>query len=109
MERTVSYKRQLLRRLNELGVRLDGIERELVSHADPDWEDQATERESDEVLEALGGAGQREIGLIRAALDRIEKGTYGICLRCGEAISEDRLSALPATPLCRDCAREAES
>lgn len=109
MERIRNHRQQLLRRLSELGVRLEGIERELVSHADPDWSEQAVERETDEVLEALGESGQREIGLIRSALDRIEKGTYGVCLSCGEAIGEDRLSALPATPLCRDCAREAEA
>lgn len=106
---TDRYRRQLLRRLSELGVRLDGIERELLSHADPDWAEQAVERSGDEVLEALGEAGQREIGMIRSALDRIQKGSYGRCQSCGEKIGDDRLSALPATPMCRECAKAAET
>ena len=97
-------RRQLLRRLGDLGVRLTGIEAELVSHADPDWSEQAVERETDEVLEHLGRAGQDEIRQIRAALARIADNSYGRCTACGEAISDDRLDVLPATPFCRSCA-----
>lgn len=92
-------------RLQELGVRLDEIEQELDSHHNPDWEDLATEREGDEVLEATALAGLAEIPQIRAALHRIAEGTYGICARCGETISEARLDALPWTPVCRSCAK----
>lgn len=96
----------LQRRLRELLGRMKGIESELVSHADPDLDDMALEREADEVLEALGEAGNREVVQIRAALDRIATGKYGICLSCGEKIGADRLAALPETPLCRACAQE---
>lgn len=101
-----SHRRQLLRRLQDLGVRLENIEDALESHADPKWDDQAVEREDDEVLEKLGVSGQQEIRQIRAALERMRDGTYGTCTRCGEKISEDRLETLPATPFCRKCARE---
>ncbi len=106
MKGTDSYRRQLLRRLKDLGQRLDGIEEELLTHSDPDWEEQAVEREGDEVLESLGAAGQKEIAQIRAALGRITEGSYGTCTRCGEKIGDDRLAALPETPLCRTCAME---
>jgi RNA polymerase-binding transcription factor DksA len=92
-------------RLTELGARLDAIEEELDSHQNPDWEELATEREGDEVLEATGQAGLAEIRGIRAALRRIAEGTYGDCARCGEPIGEARLDVLPATPLCRRCAQ----
>ena len=97
-------KAQLTRRLKELGARLEAIEEELDSHQNRDWEELATEREGDEVLEATGNAGLAEITQIRAALARIEDGTYGACVRCGEPIAEARLDALPWTPLCRTCA-----
>lgn len=97
-------KAQLLKRLDELGVRLEAIEDELDSHQNRDWEDLATEREGDEVLEATGNAGKAEITQIRAALQRIEAGSYGTCVRCGEPIAEARLNVLPWTPLCRSCA-----
>jgi RNA polymerase-binding transcription factor DksA len=106
MKSNETYRRYLLRRLRELGVRLTEIEKELVSHDNKDWEDLAVEREEDEVLESLGEAGLEEVRMIRAALKRFDEGTYGKCVSCGEAISEDRLDVLPATPFCRHCATE---
>lgn len=91
-------------RLAELGLRLELIEQELDSHHNPDWEDLAIERETDEVLEATGLAGQAEIPQIRAALGRIRNGSYGDCVRCGAEIAEARLDALPWTPFCKSCA-----
>jgi RNA polymerase-binding transcription factor DksA len=41
---------------------------------------------------------------VRAALRRLESGTYGKCLACGEAISAERLEALPYVSLCTPCA-----
>lgn len=98
-------KAALEKRLTELGARLEAIEEELDSHQNRDWEELATEREGDEVLEATGNAGLAEITQIRAALDRIADGSYGNCMRCGEPIAEARLDLLPWTPLCRSCAQ----
>lgn len=97
-------KAQLERRLADLGARLDSIEDELESHADPDWEEMALERETDEVLEGLGLSGQQEMRMIRAALDRIASGDYGFCAKCGAEIAPERLDAVPYTPFCRTCA-----
>lgn len=40
---------------------------------------------------------------IHAALARIDAGTYGYCLECGEPIPEKRLHALPWAPHCIEC------
>ena len=40
---------------------------------------------------------------VRAALTRIDTGTYGVCLDCEEAINVKRLSAVPWTALCIVC------
>ena len=37
------------------------------------------------------------------ALERIEKGTYGICRDCGEPIAPARLDAIPWTRVCIEC------
>ena len=37
-----------------------------------------------------------ELIQVNAALDRIEKGTYGICETCGKPIEKDRLDANPS-------------
>lgn len=97
-------KAQLEDRMAELEARLREIEDALDEPAPRDAEDRATEREDDEVMEGMGRAGLREIEMIRAALDRIENGTYGECSTCGEDISEERLDLLPFTPFCRRCA-----
>ncbi|NBE08767.1 TraR/DksA family transcriptional regulator [Paragemmobacter ruber] len=97
-------KAQMEARLADLRGRLAGIEAELDSHEAKDWEDLATEREGDEVLESLGLNAQQESRMIVAALQRMAEGEYGICAKCGAPIAEARLDALPFTPLCRRCA-----
>ena len=37
------------------------------------------------------------------ALGKIDKGTYGVCERCGEPISPERLEAIPYARLCVKC------
>ncbi|MEP2180849.1 MAG: TraR/DksA family transcriptional regulator, partial [Marinomonas sp.] len=60
-----------------------------------------------EVLENLGAAAQKEVALLKLALKRIKDGSYGICQRCEESISEVRLEAVPYAPLCKRCAQHA--
>ena len=40
---------------------------------------------------------------VRAALDRIEEGGFGVCLSCEEDISPKRLAAVPFTAYCIVC------
>jgi RNA polymerase-binding transcription factor DksA len=80
------------------------LDKELDSHMNPDWEDAATEREQDEALEALGQSAQTELRMIDAAMSRMAAGEYGVCVRCGAEIADERLDLLPATPFCAACA-----
>ena len=105
MTTVADRKTQLQTRLDDLLTRLGRIEDELDSHQAQDWEDLATEREEDEVLEGMGVSGQQEIRQIKAALQRIDTGEYGFCAKCGGAIAAERLDVLPHTPFCRECAR----
>ncbi|HAH87010.1 MAG: TraR/DksA C4-type zinc finger protein [Armatimonadota bacterium] len=43
------------------------------------------------------------IGRIEKALDKIDRGTYGTCDRCGREISTERLNAIPHAIYCVDC------
>ena len=104
MTAITARKAQLETRLADLQGRLTSIEAELDSHQSPDWEELATEREGDEVLEGIGVNGQHEIRMIQAALTRIEAGEYGSCTKCGADIGEERLNVVPFTPFCRNCA-----
>lgn len=104
MKSLEARKSQLESRRADLLGRMDRIETELDAHDEKDWEELAVEREGDEVLEDLGASAQTELRMIEAALDRMETGDYGFCTICGEAIAEERLDTIPATPFCHRCA-----
>jgi DnaK suppressor protein len=63
-------------------------------------------------LQAMAKAGQArshlELRRIEAALKRLERGTFGQCLDCGEPIASARLEANPAVTLCVPCASARE-
>ncbi len=101
---TQKIKSQLEERLTFLNTRVHDIEEDLREPADPDFAEQATEAEGDEVLEGLEDSALHEIAQIKAALDRIKAGTYGDCATCGEAISEKRLAIIPHAAQCISCA-----
>lgn len=97
-------KAELEARRADLLGRLGGIKAELGSHEETDWEEIATQREDDEVLEGMGSEASVELRAIAAALGRITSGAYGTCVHCGGQISEARLDVLPHTPFCKECA-----
>lgn len=99
-----TQKEKLLARRAEIVGDLSEIEDQLDETPTKDWEDRSAERQGDQVLEALGNQELDELKRIDAALDRIAQGTYGVCAKCGEQISDARLELLPATPLCKNCA-----
>ena len=51
---------------------------------------------------------QSTLDQVSEALVRINAGTYGRCVDCGEPIAKARLVALPHTPRCIQCARKLE-
>lgn len=104
MRNVEEYRKMLTDRLNVLTGRLEGIADELSEPGDQDFEERATEREGDEVLERLGTTGLIEIQQIKAALKRIEDDSYGYCLVCGDEIPEARLNVVPHAPTCVRCA-----
>jgi len=63
------------------------------------------DRELDYTLEENEG---RLLQAIDAALTRMDDGSYGACVRCGQPIGAERLEALPWTTQCIDCKRKEE-
>ncbi|MTW12648.1 hypothetical protein GM658_18725 [Pseudoduganella eburnea] len=53
--------------------------------------------------EVLAGRDPAEVAAIDAALERLQAGTFGQCLRCGLAISAGRLQAQPSATSCLAC------
>lgn len=104
MNDLATRRAQLESRLAALDHRLRALDAELDSHQSKDWEELALEREGDEVLEKLGQSGEAEMAQIAAALARMDRGEYGVCVQCGAKITAQRLDLLPFTPFCRRCA-----
>jgi RNA polymerase-binding protein DksA len=50
----------------------------------------------------------RHLAMVEDALRRLEKGTYGICEKCGRPIDPARLEALPIAHLCVECKHRLE-
>ena len=59
-------------------------------------------REMDYSLEENAG---HVLAAIDEALKKIDDGTFGVCARCGNAIAEERLEAMPYATKCIDCKR----
>ncbi len=98
-------QKELEARRKALLGHLVGVEEALDAPLPKDWEDRSSERQGDEVLESLGKAELEELRQVDAALARLKEGSYGFCQICGDAISEERLDLLPATPFCKTCAK----
>jgi DnaK suppressor protein len=93
-------------RMAQLSERIERLGEDLRQPLDADFAEQATSMESSEANEALEDAGRLELAQIRAALARINDGTFGVCVTCGGDIAPARLEALPFAQQCIDCARE---
>ena len=73
--------------LEALERRVEKVERHRHREDGPlpaDFEEQAVERENDEVLDGLEAEGVEQIALIRDALSRMDLGKYGECEDCRE-------------------------
>jgi DnaK suppressor protein len=107
---TEKFKKLLLAEAAELEEELNGIGKK-----DPNtpggWDVTAADMKIDsaddnevadrfgELEENTGIANKLEgqLNEVRAALERIEKGTYGLCEKCGKPIELDRLAANPSS------------
>lgn len=104
-----AVRARLLARRAELEGRSTQVKSAMRHEADPlvaDFADQATQRENEEVLAKIGESAAAELALLRRALDRLDRGVYETCSRCGEPIARARLEAVPYTDRCAECAAE---
>ena len=67
--------------------------------------DSATATLNREIDYTLEENSEHVLAAIEEALSRIEEGTFGTCARCGRAIAEERLEAIPYATRCIDCKR----
>ena len=98
-------------------LRTDYVERREAIHKDSrhteeavekDFAEQVTQRENDDVLDALDDEARQMVIKIDNALLRIQAGEYGICMKCGNPIPIQRLDTVPYVEHCISCAEKLE-
>ncbi|WP_454111763.1 TraR/DksA family transcriptional regulator [Microbacterium aurum] len=92
---TAHFQRLLERSLVERLEILRDLEPRAVPSVDP-------------VAYQTAGTHRRVVEQITAALNRVDAGTYGTCIRCATPISPARLEAVPHAAACRECQNQAE-
>jgi len=98
-----SYRKQLLEKRTEvltaLGIKFDTLAR----MGRVNEEDQAQLTHDEFISLRLNSLDYGQLRLVNEALDRLESGDYGTCLRCEEPIPPKRLRALPWARYCVPC------
>jgi RNA polymerase-binding protein DksA len=101
---TAAIRASLLRHKAELQKRVSTIHEHARNPLEQDSAEQAAQLGNVAVVSALETEAVQEIADIEAALQRLDAGTYGICVSCGEPVGEGRLKVRPAATQCLDCA-----
>lgn len=104
MTDTDKIRETLNERRSALAARVATLEEKRRAPHNPDSEEQAVEREEDDVVDELETTALHEIEQIDATLKKLDAGNYGKCETCGGKISKKRLEALPHAVQCIECA-----
>ena len=104
-----TYRSQLSGLVARLSGDVSALRGKTEGATDPTGQGDAAARDADDFLaQSLLGQEEQVLAASRAALARLDAGTYGRCERCGGPISPARLQAIPYTPVCIGCAQSAE-
>lgn len=97
---------ELLARLerDEASIRHDRADATADDEHDPEGTTLSGEWQK---LDGLQRSMKAELADVLAALARIDDGTYGICIRCGQPIPKGRLEVRPMATMCVPCAEKA--
>lgn len=109
---TQTYKESLLKKRGEL-LGTGGIKPLQASMENNtrqgDMADQASGNNEVHIQLKLKQTDAKILQAIEEALQRIEKGVYGVCRDCGEPIAPARLNAIPWTRVCIACKEKQNS
>lgn len=111
MARTVNLEREkarLLQEKAEIEGELEKLRESLRSEIEIDINGLSPDLYERDKTIALIESLEFRLASIERALRAIERGTYGICERCGVAIDPARLEARPDATLCLKCQEEVE-
>jgi len=105
------FRKLLLERKNSIIRKLSQFyheSKEIETDTALDVADKAETSYTKEFLLGLTDSEREQLQLIDQALDRLEKGEYGLCQVCHREIGKKRLQIIPWTPYCIDCQEKIE-
>ena len=78
--------------------------KQIMEAMDPkDLADVASDDIDRTMIEAIGSQELKRLRMIESALTRIQQGKYGLCMKCGKKIPDERLEAIPYALMCIEC------
>ncbi len=106
-----SYRNLLLEKRAELAkpAASKGTVSGLEAVRMPDFVDQSVHSLEESLQVRIRQTDSKLLKAIDAALQRIEKGSFGICEGCAQEIPAARLKAVPWARQCRDCKEQQDS
>ncbi len=112
MEDFKHVRENLLEMLEGLDERLEKITDNVKQLDEPianDFPQPAIKRENNGPEDSLVNATRIEMEKIQQAISRIDGGTYGVCLSCGQTIKKVHLSGTPFSSYCSHCEEKNKS
>lgn len=109
MVSTDVYEKKLRQLRDEYTQRRNAIHKNTHHEDQPvekDFAEQVSQRETEDVLDALDEEARQIVIQIDNALQRIKQGEFGICRNCGDDIPEARLQVVPYAEYCVQCAED---
>jgi DnaK suppressor protein len=100
-----AFRKTLEQRKGELAV---GNREALTIEASPDEMDRVQHFSEREYAMNHLERNSKRLREVQLALNRIDAGTFGICIECEEQIGARRLAVVPWAPMCISCQEAAE-
>jgi DnaK suppressor protein len=104
-----TIKQNLLSKKQELELKLDNMAKEAFSDGQvQDPGDQALLSTMESLRTSLQDSDLEQYKRVVRAIRKIDDGSYGVCIDCGNDISEKRLVSYPDADRCLACQEEYE-
>jgi len=105
------FKKRILEERDRIVASLTHHEVEIesaTSSRSAEFEEASRLDKDREYISGLLTMDTEELADINESLKRIDEGTYGLCVDCGNEIPEPRLEAMPSSLRCLDCQKQNE-
>ncbi len=110
-QQTKGYKKLLLSKKQELAEaykKNKNYGRTTDDEGSQDLADKASNAYTKEFLYSLSNTDREVLQKVDDALQRLDKGVFGVCVECGENLNKKRLEAVPWASHCLSCQEKVE-